>query len=72
MFETSRASANNSDVPSTGKIQLMFHSIFLTTFEIIECLIVLFSLLSEEPDDFYDFTAEDYFRLMSTKKEGNT
>ncbi|CAA3010076.1 Hypothetical predicted protein [Olea europaea subsp. europaea] len=40
VFETSRASANNSDVPST-----------------------------EEPDDFYDFTAEDYFRLMSTKKE---
>lgn len=24
---------------------------------------------SEEPDDFYDFTAEDYYRLLSTKKE---
>lgn len=24
---------------------------------------------TEEPDDFYDFTAEDYFRLMSTRKE---
>ena len=26
--------------------------------------------LSEEPDDFYEFTAEDYYRLMATKKEG--
>lgn len=32
---------------------------------------VLFSLILEEPDDFYDFTAEDYYRLMATKKEGN-
>ncbi|CAA3005492.1 plant UBX domain-containing 1 [Olea europaea subsp. europaea] len=24
---------------------------------------------TEEPDDFYDFTAEDYYRLMATKKE---
>ncbi|CDP16653.1 unnamed protein product [Coffea canephora] len=26
---------------------------------------------NEEPDDFYEFTAEDYFRLMATKKEDN-
>ncbi|KAL7232721.1 hypothetical protein ACSBR2_010680 [Camellia fascicularis] len=25
--------------------------------------------VSEEPDDFYDFTAEDYYRIMATKKE---
>ncbi|KAF4367636.1 hypothetical protein G4B88_001388 [Cannabis sativa] len=24
---------------------------------------------AEEPDDFYDFTAEDYYRIMSSKKE---
>ncbi|MBA0599426.1 plant UBX domain-containing protein 1 isoform X1 [Gossypium raimondii] len=24
---------------------------------------------TEEPDDFYDFTAEDYYRLMASKKE---
>ncbi|GAA0139092.1 hypothetical protein LIER_00708 [Lithospermum erythrorhizon] len=24
---------------------------------------------SEEPDDFYDFTPEDYYRLLATKKE---
>ncbi|XP_052198152.1 plant UBX domain-containing protein 1 isoform X2 [Diospyros lotus] len=24
---------------------------------------------SEEPDDFYEFTAEDYFRIMATRKE---
>ncbi|MBA0840589.1 hypothetical protein Goarm_003163, partial [Gossypium armourianum] len=24
---------------------------------------------AEEPDDFYDFTAEDYYRLMASKKE---
>ncbi|KAH1047840.1 hypothetical protein J1N35_038624 [Gossypium stocksii] len=26
-------------------------------------------LNTEEPDDFYDFTAEDYYRLMACKKE---
>ncbi|KAG5082800.1 hypothetical protein JHK84_052838 [Glycine max] len=25
----------------------------------------------EETDDFYEFTAEDYYRLLATKKEGN-
>ncbi|PSS35273.1 Plant UBX domain-containing protein [Actinidia chinensis var. chinensis] len=24
---------------------------------------------SEEPDDFYEFTAEDYYRILATKKE---
>lgn len=26
--------------------------------------------LAEEPDDLYEFTAEDYYRIMNTKKEG--
>ncbi|KAJ4833341.1 hypothetical protein Tsubulata_000565 [Turnera subulata] len=26
-------------------------------------------LTDEEPDDFYDFTPEDYYRIMATKKE---
>lgn len=25
----------------------------------------------EETDDFYEFTAEDYYRLLATKREGN-
>lgn len=27
--------------------------------------------ISNESDDFYEFTPEDYYRLMNTKKEGN-
>lgn len=28
--------------------------------------------LAEDPDDFYDFTPEDYYRILGTKrKEGN-
>ncbi|GKV07882.1 hypothetical protein SLEP1_g19588 [Rubroshorea leprosula] len=27
------------------------------------------STTAEEPDEFYEFTAEDYYRLLSTKKE---
>ncbi|GKV07884.1 hypothetical protein SLEP1_g19588 [Rubroshorea leprosula] len=27
------------------------------------------SSTTEEPDEFYEFTAEDYYRLLSTKKE---
>lgn len=27
------------------------------------------SITVEERDDFYDFTAEDYYRLLATKKE---
>lgn len=39
----------------------------------IDCLFtVLFLKCSEEPDDFFEFTAEDYFRILATKKEGNT
>lgn len=36
-------------------------------------LIVLSSYLtcSEESEDFYEFTAEDYYRVLATKKEGN-
>lgn len=26
---------------------------------------------SEETDDFYEFTTEDYYRILATKKEGN-
>lgn len=26
--------------------------------------------LGEETDDFYEFTAEDYYRILATKKEG--
>jgi len=25
----------------------------------------------EETDDYYEFTAEDYYKLLATKKEGN-
>ena len=25
---------------------------------------------AEVPDEFYDFTAEDYYRIMASKKEG--
>jgi len=25
----------------------------------------------EETDDFYEFTAEDYYRILATKKQGN-
>lgn len=28
------------------------------------------SAVSEEPEDFYEFTPEDYYRLLGTKKEG--
>ncbi|KAH9743714.1 Plant UBX domain-containing protein 1 [Citrus sinensis] len=27
---------------------------------------------SDEPDDFYEFTAEDYYRILATKKEDTT
>lgn len=27
--------------------------------------------MAEETDDFYEFTAEDYYRVLGTKKEGN-
>ena len=27
--------------------------------------------LAEEPDDFYEFTAEDYYRIHATRKLGN-
>lgn len=26
--------------------------------------------MAEESDDFYEFTAEDYYRVIATKKEG--
>jgi len=29
-----------------------------------------FSCAEEEPEDFYDFTAEDYARIMASRKEG--
>lgn len=28
-------------------------------------------LLVDEPDDFYEFTPEDYYRILATKKQGN-
>lgn len=28
-------------------------------------------LCAEEPDDFYDFTPEDYYQIMSEKIGGN-
>lgn len=28
--------------------------------------------MAEEPDDFYDFTPEDYFRLMGGRIGGNS
>lgn len=31
----------------------------------------LFIFWLDEPDDFYEFTAEDYYRILATKKEGN-
>lgn len=27
--------------------------------------------LGEEPDGFYEFTAEDYYRVLATRKDGN-
>jgi hypothetical protein len=27
--------------------------------------------MAEETDDFYEFTAEDYYRILAAKKEGN-
>ncbi|GJQ97120.1 hypothetical protein Tco_0008259 [Tanacetum coccineum] len=27
---------------------------------------------AEEPDEFYEFTAEDYYRILATKKEDTT
>lgn len=36
------------------------------------CSQFYFLTCSEEGDDFYEFTAEDYFRVLATKKEGNT
>lgn len=26
--------------------------------------------MTEEPDEFFEFTAEDYYRILATKKEG--
>lgn len=37
---------------------------------LIEFLVVIVCL-AEESEDFYEFTAEDYYRILGTKKEGN-
>lgn len=41
----------------------------------VECILLKFDgrllyNLAEEPDEFYEFTAEDYYRILATKKEG--
>lgn len=37
---------------------------------LIELLVVIVCL-AEESEDFYEFTAEDYYRILGKKKEGN-
>lgn len=45
----------------------------LMMFLLIVCsLYYHFLTCAEEPDDFYEFTAEDYFRVLASKKEGNS
>lgn len=74
MFETSIASQAQNEFANSGinpldkvflLLLLLLHNRILTILAIILPL-----LLADEPDDFYEFTPEDYYRILATKKQG--
>lgn len=73
MFETSIVSQTQNDFANSGTT-LFFN--LLITFTVSSCtgsdnICNSFSLLlAEEQDDFYEFTPEDYYRILATKKQG--
>ena len=78
VFETTTSSQTSNDPTNDG---MHFFCKALTKlsnarcFWAIECVLLkvdglLLFNLAEEPDEFYEFTAEDYYRILATKKEG--
>lgn len=56
-------------------LKLFFLTSFILVIKFVLCLLGIGGVgwcISDESDDFYEFTPEDYYRLMATKKEGKT
>lgn len=70
IFETVPATSSaQTTLPENGSCNILF---FLLNPPIDQLLSnFLFKFCTDEADEFYQFSAEDYYRIMSTKKEGN-